>query len=175
MSTVLSRKLKGVADAIEYSADAVSQAANSAVELIDRMLRETFSEDYVSQWVSANFEDDRGLLRVNKVGKQVRRNAPRSCASSTAVRASPRSSPSSQRQTRPYSTTLSRRQAIVSVRRDLEHMKHTDNGTPEERERMLVYIRGLQGALFLALKLSWLAREMAGTNGGELASDGIAS
>ena len=45
------------ADALEFSADPVSQAAHSLVELIDRMLRDAFESEYV-------IEMDRPLLSV---------------------------------------------------------------------------------------------------------------
>jgi hypothetical protein len=40
----LSRKIQGARDALTYSADPVSQAASSLIEMIDRLLRTAFNE-----------------------------------------------------------------------------------------------------------------------------------
>src|SRR5205807_1781059 len=47
INTKLARKIAGAHDALALSADGVSQAAHSLVELVDRVLRAPFSDDAV--------------------------------------------------------------------------------------------------------------------------------
>lgn len=54
----LTRKLRGARQALDLSDDGVSQAANSLVELIDRLLREAHSKDEVLSWSRREYPGD---------------------------------------------------------------------------------------------------------------------
>ncbi len=54
-NSMLARKMQGARDALEHSADPVSQAANSLIELIDRLLRQSFPEPAVLDWVRTKY------------------------------------------------------------------------------------------------------------------------
>ncbi|MFX0581139.1 hypothetical protein [Nocardia nepalensis] len=57
-----SRKLEGTRFALEGSVGGVSQAANSPVELIDRMLRAAFPGEEVVVWLQASGATGEGYL-----------------------------------------------------------------------------------------------------------------
>ncbi len=64
-NTYLVRKIEGARQALDHSVDGVSQAANSLIELIDRLLREAFDPISVVKWVDANLPEDGSLVWVN--------------------------------------------------------------------------------------------------------------
>lgn len=68
LSALLSRKLRGFEQALEHSDDGVSQAANSLIEFIDRLLRQTFDEAFVSEWAMQHFPDDQRLTFTHPTG-----------------------------------------------------------------------------------------------------------
>ncbi|MGW0664861.1 hypothetical protein [Streptodolium elevatio] len=54
-NSALVRKINGARTALDQSEDCISQAANSLIELIDRIMRESFSQAEVMAWVEDNF------------------------------------------------------------------------------------------------------------------------
>lgn len=55
VSERLSRKIHGARDALDHSADPVSQSANSQIEFIDRLLRAGFEDAAVVAWARERF------------------------------------------------------------------------------------------------------------------------
>jgi len=64
LSAALARKMQGAKDALEHSADPVSQASSSIIELIDRLLRTAFTDQEVLDWVRAAYPDDPAMTVV---------------------------------------------------------------------------------------------------------------
>lgn len=50
--------------------------------------------------------------------------------------------------------------ALVSIRNQLQKMKHADQGTPEEKSQLLNILAALEGALMLGLTIGSLSAEM---------------
>ncbi|MFE3687778.1 hypothetical protein ACFXPM_31750 [Streptomyces sp. NPDC059095] len=149
----LVRKIRGAKDALMHSEDGISQAANSLIELIDRILREAFSKDEVLAWIEANLPDA-PLLTYEKDGKtQPNKRAEVLCF---VYRGGPIT-----REANEYDDgegpslihdVLAR--VVVATRDSLQKFKHNDAGTQEEKDRLLSLLTGLEGALLLGLSLS---------------------
>ncbi|MFX0581071.1 hypothetical protein [Nocardia nepalensis] len=83
LSGPLSRKLEGARFALDESVDGASQAANSLVELLDRLLRTAFPPHEVRAWLDSTGPDYVHSLPPPRHGRP---SAPKRCASSTAAR-----------------------------------------------------------------------------------------
>ena len=71
ISSELPRKILGAYDALEFSQDGISQAANSAVELLDRTLDEVVQQQELNSWIQRNgFENDPEFFRRSGNGDQ---------------------------------------------------------------------------------------------------------
>jgi hypothetical protein len=74
LSATIDRKIRGARYAIEHSPDPVGQAASSLIELLDRMLRSAFSDDYVLSWIDRNYKPQRKDLtyipKDSKAGRE---------------------------------------------------------------------------------------------------------
>ena len=74
VSAALSRKMSGARQALATSDDGASQAANSLIEFIDRLLRQAFGDAFVLEWTAkyypaetkVTFLDNQGNLRPTK-------------------------------------------------------------------------------------------------------------
>ncbi|TQL96025.1 hypothetical protein FB559_1543 [Actinoallomurus bryophytorum] len=153
----LVRKVKGARDALEYSADGVSQAANSLIELIDRLMRERFERETVIEWIDANLPHDATLVYMDD--KNQRRPTKRAEAlclvygggavASLAPDVDGGATPS-------FIHDLLAR-AIVAARGDLQKLKHADGDLRDDREKLLVLLPAVEGALLLGLQLGLIA------------------
>ena len=127
----LVRKLRGAKTALETSDDGVSQAANSLIELIDRLLRTAFTDTEVLAWLTATGRtaeircDDTGQTRPTKKGQAL-------CFIYGAVESE-----------QPSGAHEAAAVAIVSVRNGLQKLKHADTGADTERDEMLKYLLSL--------------------------------
>ncbi|MCX5063790.1 MULTISPECIES: hypothetical protein [unclassified Streptomyces] len=146
----LVRKVRGARDALKYSEDGVSQAANSLIELIDRIMREAFRPKDVLAWIKANLPDE-PLLTYIKDGKEApTKRGEALCfvysASSVAREANEYDDGAGPALIQDVLARI-----LVSTRDKLQKLKHSDGGTQEERERLLALFSALEGALLLGL------------------------
>ncbi|WP_251066665.1 hypothetical protein [Streptomyces sp. ISL-36] len=149
----LVRKIRGAKDALLHSEDGISQAANSLIELIDRIMRETFSKEEVVTWVKANLPDD-PLLTHEKDGVTLpTKRAEALCfvyrGGSVAREATEHDDGKG-----PFLVHDALARVIVTTRTSLQKFKHDDSGTQEEKDQLLALLTGLEGALLLGLSLS---------------------
>lgn len=146
LSNVLARKVQGARDALEYSVDGVSQAANSLVELIDRIAREAFSEHEVLQWLEANqlsaqhtYERD-GNTRPTKQGQIF-------CLVWAGMPPKHDDDGVDFRSVVAY--------ALLNMRNQLQRLKHADDATDEERQELGKYLNAVGGAVMLLVRMCW--------------------
>ena len=78
LSASLARKITGARDALVNSADGVSQAAHSLVELIDRMLRSAFEPTEVFEWIEKHQSAHQRELTYQEHGQTLPTKAARS-------------------------------------------------------------------------------------------------
>ncbi|MFD9567070.1 hypothetical protein [Streptomyces sp. NPDC059994] len=149
----LVRKIRGARDALKYSEDGVSQAANSLIELIDRIMREAVPPKHVLEWIADNLPDEPGLTFINKDGNK----APTKRGEALCFIYS---GGSVAREANEYDDgvgpaliqdVLAR--IFVGTRDQLQKLKHSDAGTQEEREQLLGLFTALEGALLLGLSI----------------------
>ena len=146
LSAALTRKVKGARDALDLSADPVSQAAHSIVELIDRMLRHAFEPEYVLEWVDRHFPARSGQLTHEKNGKRL----PTKQGSALCFVYAGET---------PRETTMIHQlaaEAIATVRPRLERLKHADRCTDLEREELVSLIEAVEGCVVLVSRVTWL-------------------
>jgi hypothetical protein len=148
LGTALARKLEGARDALEYSADGVSQAANSLVELLDRMAREAFSEATVMDWLAGNSLQDPKHVFVAQDGS--RRPTKRAQFLCLAWAGGPVNE-------QPNVLNLQKliALALVNVREKLQKLKHSDAGTEEERELLLRLLNTIEGSTMILARACW--------------------
>lgn len=147
LSEVLSRKVKGAHDALRFSADPVSQAANSLIELIDRLLRDAFPNDIVLAWLSAWFAADiADYTYTNDGGQTVPTKRGQALCFVYA-------GGGVGEQTALHDLAAT---ALVAVRNGLQDLKHSDHGTDEEKRAIAESIASVESILLLTCKLAWL-------------------
>lgn len=149
----LTRKLKGAHDALEHSADGISQAANSLIELVDRLFRETFPKDVVLAWLDAQLPNDpkttytdNGVRKPTKYGEAM-------CFvhKGGTVNRTPTDTDNGLGPTVFHRLTA---QAIVQARNELQLLKHTDGG-PGDRAAMEKALAAIEGAVVIAMRVGW--------------------
>lgn len=151
LSDILGRKLRGFADALKQSADGVSQAANSIVEFIDRLLRTAFSEGEVMTWVKQHVAEDADLLYSDHSGK----NRPTKFAQAMCFTHAGGA---------PIEGDEWKKMAalgIVEVRRKAEKIKHSDAGTEQEAAELLDLMNALRGFFVFSIRISWALGDTA--------------
>ncbi|MFG2979460.1 hypothetical protein ACGFYY_41550 [Streptomyces sp. NPDC048331] len=149
----LVRKIRGAKDALTHSEDGISQAANSLIELIDRIMREAFSKEEVMAWVEANLPDEPGLTREEDGKILLNKRAEALCF---VYRGGPTAREANEHDNGQGPTlvhdVLAR--VIVATRTSLQKFKHEDAGTQEEKDQLFSLLAGLEGALLLGLSIS---------------------
>ncbi|MPY36732.1 hypothetical protein FNH09_37595 [Streptomyces adustus] len=161
-NSALVRKIRGARDALRYSEDGVSQAANSLIELLDRIMREAFPPSVVLAWADENLPDEPEMTHINKQGvRQPTKRAEALCfvyggGSVDALRIENQYDdgvgPSV------FHDILAR--VLVSARNKLQKLKHTDGGTPEEREQLSSLLAALEGGLMLGLSIGGISADI---------------
>ncbi|MGW2840630.1 hypothetical protein ACWCWD_22905 [Streptomyces sp. NPDC001493] len=149
----LLRKIQGARAALQYSEDGTSQAANSLIELIDRIMRESFSPQVVLDWIDVNIPEypevsymDKGCRKPTKLGEALCFIYGGGPTARIANQYDDGVGPSVVHE------LVAR--AFVSTRNKLQKIKHADIGTPEEREQLLTLFSALEGALMLGLSIA---------------------
>ncbi|GHD75497.1 hypothetical protein ACFQL8_15080 [Streptomyces goshikiensis] len=150
----LVRKLRGAKDALKHSEDGISQAANSLVEVIDRILREAFSKDEALAWVEANLPNEPDLTHTNKDGKTLPTKRAEALCFFYRGRPTARGATEYDDGQGPALLEDVFARVFVATRDRLEKIKHADRGTPEERDQLVSLMTGLEGALMLGLFVS---------------------
>ncbi|MFZ0491890.1 MAG: hypothetical protein WAM81_01690 [Acidimicrobiia bacterium] len=146
----LTRKLRGAYEALELSSDGISQAANSAVELVDRLFRNAFTNAQVLDWVSANatsFEHDE-LIRPSRDGTDLpTKRAEALCFISGGQNPG---------EAAPLHSAIA--DALVRARRTLEQVKHSDDETtPATSVQEALSL--VEAAIVVAFSFTWLSIE----------------
>lgn len=146
VNDLLRRKLSGAVTAIESSDDGVSQAANSLIELIDRLLRKAFTDAEVLEWLEATgrgskdlvFEDGNGKIRPTKRAQAL-----------CFVYGANVSEPS------PFHEVVAH--SLVEVRTKLQKLKHAESNTPDEVSALQTMMDTVEGALSFAIRIGWMS------------------
>ena len=158
MNDYLSRKLRGARHALEYSDDGVSQAANSLIELIDRLLRESFSHEEVVVWLCENLPHEPTLVAVDTNG--VRRPTKMGEAlclvyGGGTVQREATEHDDGRDPTLIHSVTA---RAIVAARGGLQRLKHSDGEGELDRIALEQLLASVEGALMIGLRLGFSKR-----------------
>jgi hypothetical protein len=145
LNAVLHRKLRGAQDALAFSADSNSQAANSLIEFIDRLLRLTYSDAEVLAWLDANYPDLKDVKCTNNTGEiRPTKRGQALCFVHAYARVE-----------QPSEMHVLVATSISTIRKKLQHIKHADEGTVEERETITNCVIGLEAFVHLGIGLSW--------------------
>jgi hypothetical protein len=145
LGSTVSRKIRGARDAITLSADPVSQAANSLIELIDRLLRSAFSDDEVLTWVDTYRPVDRAMTYLTDRGdRRPTKRAQALCFVCAGV--APQEQPG-------FAEMLAA--VIVSARTSLQRLKHADSGDPEELTQLGALMNAVESFFALGVRLAW--------------------
>jgi hypothetical protein len=145
LSQALTNKIQGARDAMQYSADPVSQAANSLIELIDRLLRGAFPEAFVLKWTAENLPDERNAAYTTKEGlTKPTKRAQAFCFAYAGQKIQQRSA-------------LNEIAAVglVIARKQLEQLKHADTGSTEEQKRLYGLLSAVEAYIVVAIRLGW--------------------
>lgn len=149
----LVRKLTGARDAMKYSADGVSQAASSLVELIDRTLREGTEDRKVLEWIDRELVGTSDVTYVTANGE--RRPSTRGSTfyflyGGGSVAREPSGSDDGTGPSFLHEVLAS---VVVVARKKLQRLKHADSTDPDEREHLDKLLAAVEGAMWLGL---WL-------------------
>ncbi|MFJ4866089.1 hypothetical protein [Streptomyces sp. NPDC088748] len=150
----LVRKIRGAKDALTHSEDGISQAANSLIELIDRIMREAFSNEEVMAWAEENLPNEPLLTHKDKDGKI--KPTKRAEALCFVYRGAPTAREANEHDNGQGPTLIHDvlARVIVATRTSLQKFKHDDAGTQEEKDQLFSLLAGLEGALLLGLSIS---------------------
>ncbi|MFG6298969.1 hypothetical protein [Streptomyces rochei] len=155
----LVRKIRGARDALRYSEDGVSQAANSLIELLDRIMREAFSPAEVLLWVDNNLPDEPGLTHLKDGNRAPTKRAEALCfvyGGGPVVAGEATALDTGEGPSFLHDVVAL---VLVSARNKLQKLKHADSGSQEEREQLMMVLAALEGALMLGLTIGGLSAE----------------
>ncbi|GAB2988714.1 hypothetical protein GCM10023080_062910 [Streptomyces pseudoechinosporeus] len=155
----LVRKIRGARDALRFSEDGVSQAANSLIELLDRIMRESFKPAEVLAWVDVNLPDGIDLTHEVQSQRRPTKRAEALCFVYGGDPITPREASENDDGQGPDFIHDVIAVSLVSIRNQLQKMKHADYGTPEEKSQLLSILAALEGALMLGLTIGSLSAE----------------
>ena len=144
LSVALGRKVQGARDALQYSADSVAQAANSLIELIDRLLRAAFTDEEVLAWINKSYPKSQGLTWIDKGVTKPTKRGQILCFvhAGTTVDA-------------PSIIHELAATALTKTRTQLQKLKHADQGTEEELQQIRQSLAAVEGFLHLAIGIAW--------------------
>lgn len=158
-NSTLVRKIRGARDALKYSEDGISQAANSLIELLDRIMREAFPPDSVLSWVDGNLPDEPDLTYLKDGQRAPTKRAEALCFVHGGGPVMPRDANKYDIGEGPSFLHDVVALGLISARNKLQKLKHADGGTPEEREQLMAVLSALEGALMLGLTIGGLSAE----------------
>ena len=144
LGSAVSRKIQGARDAISMSADPVSQAANSLIELIDRLLRTAFTDEEVLAWIDDNYPKSKDLKYSRGPSLLPTKRAQALCFVFGGQARGPGDD---------VRETLA--DVIVNVRSRLQGLKHADTGEPEELTELGLLMRAVESFFALGVRFAW--------------------
>lgn len=153
LNDTLDRKLRGARDALAFSADSNSQAANSLIEFIDRLLRKTYTEAEVLAWIEENYPDLADLTYEDRNAGRVRPTKRGQALCFVHARGTV---------AEPSETHVLVATSLSAIRNTLQQIKHADEGTDEERETITKCLVGLEAFVHLGIGLAWAVVPDAG-------------
>ncbi len=144
----LAQKAQGAKDALSSSSDAISQAAHSLVELIDRTLRLAFADVQVMQWLdSSDLHTGSDLTYSNPTGETApTKKAVALCFAYAGSHVTNRDIH--------YLFALCAN-TIVEARAKLQRLKHADTGHSSEEVLIRECLDATVSALTLVMKVNW--------------------
>jgi hypothetical protein len=145
VSAALSRKMSGARQALATSDDGASQAANSLIEFIDRLLRQAFGDAFVLEWTAKYYPAETKVTFVDNQGNL--RPTKRAQALCFAHGGQPVEQASSFHRLAAA--------GINETRDRLQKIKHSDNGTPEEKGTVEIAISAVEGFFLFAIRIGW--------------------
>lgn len=151
-NSYLVRKIEGARQALDHSVDGVSQAANSLIELIDRLLREAFDPGAVLNWVDANLPGDATLVWVRFDERRPTKRAEALClVYGGGSVARPATADDDGMGPSLIHDVLAR--VIVTARDQLQRLKHADGDDEKDRQALRKVMASVEGSLMLGLRL----------------------
>lgn len=149
----LVRKLSGARDALIHSADGVSQAASSLIELIDRVLRESFDHRSVLAWIEEELSDTPGLVYQTDKGESRPTKRGEVLCLIYGGGSVNREATEDDDGFGPSMIHKVLAGVVVSARTSLQQIKHADDEGEEDREKLMGLMSAVEGALMLGLLL----------------------
>ncbi|MEX5633863.1 SGNH/GDSL hydrolase family protein [Parafrankia sp. FMc2] len=146
LSARLARKIQGARDVLDTSADGVSQAANSLVEMLDRMLRNAFQREFVLEWVRREAPNKRDLTYVDHYG--VVQPSKRGQALCLVYAGQPIPHPSPMHELAAM--------GVAEVRGALQKLKHADSGREEEIDEVRKLMAAIEGFITFTIQVGWV-------------------
>lgn len=149
LSDVFSRKVRDARDALDHSVDGVSQAANSLVELIDRIAREAFSDAKVLEWLAANgLHDSRHTYSVAEGRCRPTKRGQLLCLAWAGA---------PMKEAAPGALNLQKvaAYALLNIRDSLQKLKHADEDTEAERVLLRRLLDAIEATTVLMVKAAW--------------------
>lgn len=144
LSLALARKIRGAKQVLQVSDDGVSQAANSLIEFMDRLLRRAFTEDFVCTWIQKNCADTAemtyvadGVLKPTKQGQAL-------CFAHGGREVEEES-------TFHQIAAL----GLATSRKRLQKLKHSDKGSAEEVAEVELLLRAVEGFFLFSIYAGW--------------------
>lgn len=150
LSEKLSRKVQGARDVLDSSADGVSQAANSLVEFVDRLLRQAFHEEFVIDWVSREWPTPTDLVYEDSSSGQCR---PTKRGQALCFVHAGRSID----QPSPFHELAAT--SLAGTRQSLQRLKHADSGMPAEVDELRGIMSAIEGFIVFAIRVGWSAAD----------------
>lgn len=159
VNSYLTRKLKGARQALQFSADGVSQAANSLIELVDRLFRETYPKGIVLDWLDAELPGEEGTTYLDKESGK-RRPTKYAEALCFVYKGGTVDRPASDGDDSLGLTAFHRltAKAIVQARNALQDLKHADRGQ-DDRDAVEKALAAIEGAVVIAMSVGWKAAQ----------------
>lgn len=152
LSDRLSRKIRGARDVLEVSADGVSQASNSLIELIDRLLRRAFTDEEVVEWAGRDRPNERGLTYRDGAGRL--RPTKRAQALVFAL--------GGQHGAEGQVFSELAAAGVVAARTELQRLKHADQGSAEESQTVRQLIAAVEGFVIFSVRVGWVGLSQDG-------------
>ena len=149
LDQALTRKIDGARAVLESSPDGVSQASNSLIELIDRLLRGAFSEEQVLLWCQENYSDWTNMSFLDKAEKV------RPTKLGQALCLAYAGEFVQNRNLFAELTALGLRQSRTSLQ-GLKHAERDDpDGRAEDIRAVTAAMAAIEGYLYITFNLTW--------------------
>jgi len=148
IETPLIRKIQGAREVIGVSSDGVSQAANSMIELVDRLFRTTFPDSEVLAWIDQFIDpQSQGDLTHQRDGKILPTFKARALCFICAGQ-NPGDS---------LGLYLPIAAAFTWARNELQNLKHADMSGAATPKELLDAVGVVEAALEVVFRFAWLA------------------